>query len=229
MAHYKISATFLNSFLQNNKYHGFMDILLKKYSPSCYTEWGCYFEDFLDAYYHNPEAGFVLPDYQSDNCAFRSYVDTGKAILTEEIFKHWCKEIGEDTVWQEWMRKDIEVDGDTFTIIGKPDIYSRSQNRIMDLKTALRNPPANKYAESVQHPMYIWMTGIPHFDYLIHSRQKPDVIFKQSFEMEPEVAEEIIVGAIKKTMAYLNANPPLKNLFVKNFTLDPDAEVFRHR
>ena len=51
MAHYKISATFLNSFLQNNKYHGFMDILLKKYSPSCYTEWGCYFEDFLDTYY----------------------------------------------------------------------------------------------------------------------------------------------------------------------------------
>ena len=229
MAHYKISATFLNSYLQNSKYHGFMDFLLKKYSPSCYTEWGCYFEDFLDAYYHNPEAGFVLPDYTSDNCAFRSYVDTGKAKLTEDIFKMWCEEIGTDTVWQEWMRKDIEVDGNTFTIIGKPDIYSRSQNRIMDLKTALRNPPLDKYAQSVQHAMYIWMTGIPHFDYLIHSRENPTKIYKQSYEMEPDIAEEVIVGAIKKVMAYLNDNPPLKKLFDQNFTLAPDAEVFTHR
>ena len=113
-----------------------MDILLKKYNPSCYTEWGCYFEDFLDAYYHDTNKVFELPDYENDNCAFRSYVDTGKQLLTKEMFDQWCAEIGDDTVWQEWQRKDIEVDGDTFTIIGKPDIYSRSQNRIMDLKTA---------------------------------------------------------------------------------------------
>lgn len=184
----------------------------EKYNPSCYTEWGCYFEDFLDSYYHNPEAGFILPEYHSDNPAFQSYVDTGKPLLTEDIFKKWCDEIGTDTVWQEWIRKDIEVDGDTFTIIGKPDIYSRSQGRIMDLKTALRNPPANKYGFSVQHAMYIWMTGITKFDYLIHSRQKPDVIFKQSYEMDVDVAEEVITTAIHKVMEYLKANPALMDL-----------------
>lgn len=229
MAHYKISATFLNSYLQNDKYHGFVDILLKKYSPSKFTEWGCYFEDFLDAYYHDEEHLFQLPDYSSDNPEFALYVRNGMGLLSKEVFDMWCNEIGCDTEWQEWMRKDIEVDGNIFTIIGKPDIYSRSQNRIMDLKTAMRNPPRDKYATSVQHAMYIWMTGITHFDYLIHSRENPAKIFKQSYEMEPDVAEDVIVNAIRKTMKYLDENPPLKKLFDQNFTLDPDAEVFRHR
>lgn len=229
MAHYKISATFLNSFLQNGKWHGFIDILLKKYSPSKFTEWGCYFEDNLDAYYHNPEAYTGLPEYESDNFEFKSFVDAGKAQLSKELFDAWCNEIGTDTVWQEWMRKDIVVGNDTFTIIGKPDIYSRSQNRIMDLKTAARNPKRDKFDDSVQHPMYIWMTGITHFDYLILSRENSSRIFKRSYEMAVDVAEDIIVDAIQKVMAYLKANPTLKAIFDANFTLEPDSEVFRHR
>lgn len=228
MAHYKISASFLNSFLQNAKWNGFVDSLLKKYEPSKYTEWGCYFEDELDKYYHNPEAGFNLPEYHNVNTEFVNFVNDGKKLLTEEVFQRWCVEIGTDTEWQEWCSRVVVVEEDTFTIIGKPDIYSHTQNRIIDLKTAARSPKRDKFDDSVQHPMYIWMTGIENFDYLILSREAPNQIFKRSYSMTVDVAEEIILDAINQVMKYLKEHPALMKLFEMNFTLKEGQAIFRH-
>lgn len=228
---YRVSASFINSFIEDKEWNGFVDALLKKYEANQYSEWGCYFEDYLEACYHsvyeNNGDVLPLPEYNNARKLFKTYVDAGIANLSPELILKWLAEIGPGAVWQPWQNKKLVVGDDTFTFVGKPDIIV--PGRILDLKTSNKNPPRTKFAKSVQHATYIWFNGIERFDYLIHSRENPSEIIKQSYEMSPDVAEDILKENVEAMMAHLKKNPPLLKLFNMNFPLDrPGKGLYDH-
>ncbi len=203
-----------------------MEALLKKYSENQYSEWGKFFEDFLEDCYHEvfERDGEVLPlpEYKHHKKVFVDYVNEGRSRLSPSLVYEWLGEIGPGAIWQPWMNKTLQVGEDSFTIVGKPDIIC--PDRIIDLKTSNAKTTMSKYGKSVQHAVYIWFTGKEHFDYLVHCRKEPEVITKWSFEMSPDVAEDVIRERIEELMDYLRKNPPLLKLFNMNFDLDKHLE-----
>lgn len=66
--------------------------------------------------------------------------------------------------WQVPIWGTVKLPSGTIGIKGKIDVLKSS--RIIDLKRSSRYEP-NKYADSLQHIMYMYCTGIKRFDYLI--------------------------------------------------------------
>ena len=228
---YRVSASFINSFIEDKEWNGFVDALLKKYEANQYSEWGCYFEDYLEACYHSvfEKGGDVLPlpEYRHARKLFETYVNAGIENLKPELILQWLAEIGPGATWQPWMHKTLTVGDDTFTFVGKPDIIC--PDRIIDLKTSNKNPPRTKFAKSVQHATYIWFTGKERFDYCIRSRENPTEIIKQSYEMSPDVAEDVLKENVEAMMEHLKKNPPLLKLFNMNFPLNrPGKGLYDH-
>jgi hypothetical protein len=133
---------------------------------------------------------------------------------------------------QETLKAKINVDGQNYTLYGKSDVLypigskQFPEGKIIDIKTTLEWKGHSKYTARVQHPMYIVMSGIETFVYLVavgeDGKEPKDFTVTSVFPVEAsldfETANAIMVERIRAFMAFLAENPELQDAYCNVFT-----------
>lgn len=233
--HYRISASFLNAFLQDEAYHGFEDAVKRiPMKPNMFFEFGKWFENYIRQI---QETGNLekpaIPNYP-DNTDDVDYDEIERYMLDsignlEEVeAKKFADELGKGT-WQDHIQRDMEIEdpktGEVviFTLHGFTDFLPELREKIVDLKTTRvgkADKLDKKYELSIQHSLYCWILQIPYFEYKTYSTWLRRHVNK---------AYEVDIEEFDKTLRLLLINllntlykKGLDDEFEKNFSVDSE-------
>lgn len=113
--------------------------------------------------------------------------------------------------------KDIEVDGEVYTLFGFADIVF--PDKILDIKTCTKYKE-NKYTGSIQHSIYQYCSGIKDFKYIVCCFD--GTLLPQQFYCidatcgDLELVEASIKGRIRNMVTWLKQNN-LYDEYLQNF------------
>lgn len=117
-------------------------------------------------------------------------------------------------LWQQEVKRTIEVDGKTFLLFGYADVIKR--NKIIDVKTT-SSYEVGKYNKSTQHLIYMYCTDIPNFDYLIaQGGVTLENFYKESYAMQDD-CESKIKERISEFLNFLENCPEAKEAYYTNW------------
>lgn len=223
MTKYLITPTLLNSYdyyIQDefkspaNSRADFLKTLSRgKFEPNQAMQKGIDFEnDVLDACNNKLEA-----DYSKIEPRFVKSVIDSEAMSTKEI-SNWiimreyidCVEnvakIVNRGLWQESVKKDLQIGNQEFLLYGKTDVIKR--DTVYDIKYT-SNYELGKFLNSAQHLIYLYCTGLPKFKYLISNGKD----FWQEDYFNNGNIENEIKSKINDFLSYLENDSEAKNLF----------------
>lgn len=232
MRHYRISASFLNAFL-NGQDNGDFENVVKRIpmKDNMFFEFGKWFEKYIEQI---QETGDItkpeVPTYPDntedvDYDEIERYVLSSIGGLEECVAKAFADELGPGT-WQDHISKDIEIldpvtnEKVLFTLHGFTDFLPADRKKIVDLKTTRVGKPDklyNKYEKSVQHSLYCWILGIPYFEYKTYSTWLRKYV-NRPYEVNIQEFEETLTLMLSNLMNVLNKKG-LQNAFDENFSV----------
>lgn len=232
MKHFRISASFINAFL-NGQENGDFENACKRIpmKDNMYFEFGKWFEKYIEQIQETgdltkPEIP-TYPDNTEDvnYDEIEEYVLQSAGNLEEVVAKRFADRLGEGT-WQDHISKDIVVkDQDTdelvmFTLHGFTDFLPADRHKIIDLKTTRvgkKEKLENKYEKSIQHGLYCWILGIPDFTYMTYSTWLKTFVEKD-YHVDLKEFEETL-GLILINFLHILKKKGLENEFESNFTV----------
>lgn len=124
-----------------------------------------------------------------------------------------CDEITEIVkggLWQESVKKDLQIGNQEFLLYGKTDVIKR--DTVYDIKYT-SNYELGKFLNSAQHLIYLYCTGLPKFKYLISNGKD----FWQEDYFNNVNIENEIKSKINDFLSYLENDNEAKNLFEKKW------------
>lgn len=232
MKNYRVSATFLNAFLNGQENGDFENAVRRiPMKDNMYFEFGKWFEKYIEQI---QETGNLtkpeMPTYP-DNTAEVDYDEIERYVLSsigglEECeAKKFADELGEGT-WQDHVSKDIDIEDPVtgeivkFTLHGFTDFLPADRSKIIDLKTTRigkADKLENKYEKSVQHLLYCWILNIPYFEYKTYSTWLRRHVNRFYTVNIPEF-EETLTLILSNLLRVLNQKG-LKDEFEQNFSI----------
>lgn len=233
MKNYKLSASFLNAFL-NGQDNGDFENAVKRIpmKDNMYFEFGKWFEKYIEQIQETgnltkPEVP-LYPDNTEDvnYDEIEEYVLSSIGNLDESEAKKFADELGDGT-WQDHVKKDIDVqDPNTgeiikFTMHGFTDFLPSDRKKIVDLKTTRIGKYEklySKYEKSVQHLLYCWILDIPNFEYKTYSTFLRKHV-NRFYEVNVKEFEETLTFILLNLMRTLKEKG-LENEFEKNFSIN---------
>ena len=232
MRHYRISASFLNAFLNGQDNDDFENAVKRiPMKDNMFFEFGKWFEKYIEQIQETgnitkPEVP-TYPDNTEDvnYDEIEQYVLSSIGGLTEWEAKKFADELGPGT-WQDHIQKDIDikdpVTGDIvkFTLHGFTDFLPADKKKIVDLKTTRVGKAEKldmKYEKSVQHSLYCWILGIPDFEYKTYSTWLRKHVNK-FYKVNIQEFEETLTSMLSNLMNVLNKKG-LQNDFDRNFSV----------
>lgn len=232
MRHYRISASFLNAFLNGQENGDFENAVRRiPMKDNMFFEFGKWFEKYIEQI---QETGNLtkpeVPTYP-DNTPNVNYDEIEQYVLQsiggldESVAKNFADELGPGT-WQDHIQKDIVVkdpntgEDVTFTLHGFTDFLPENHEKIVDLKTTRVGKAEKldtKYEKSVQHLLYCWILNIPNFEYKTYSTWLRRYVNK-FYYVDVKEFEETLTLILSNLMNILNKKG-LENEFDKNFSV----------
>lgn len=106
------------------------------------------------------------------------------------------------------LTRDIEVEGEVFTLFGYADIVFPNK-LILDIKTCTKYKE-EKYTNSIQHSIYQYCSGIKNFQYIIADFKGS--VLPQQFHIvdatctDLQIVENVLIARIKEMVHWLKAN-----------------------
>ena len=185
----------------------------EKFEPNKAMQKGIDFEnDVLDACNNKLEA-----DYSKIEPRFVKSVIDSEAMSTKEI-SNWiimreyidCVEnvakIVNRGLWQESVKKDLQIGNQEFLLYGKTDVIKR--DTVYDIKYT-SNYELGKFLNSAQHLIYLYCAGLPKFKYLISDGKD---FWQEDYFNNGNIENEIKIK-INDFLSYLENDSEAKNLF----------------
>ena len=115
-------------------------------------------------------------------------------------------EIVKGGLWQESVKKDLQIGNQEFLLYGRTDVIKR--DTVYDIKyTSLYE--LGKFLNSAQHLIYLYCSGLPKFKYLISNGKD----FWQEDYFNNGNIENEIKSKINDFLSYLENDSEAKNLF----------------
>ena len=115
-------------------------------------------------------------------------------------------EIVKGGLWQESVKKDLQIGNQEFLLYGRTDVIKR--DTVYDIKyTGIYE--LGKFLNSAQHLIYLYCTGLPKFKYLISNGKD----FWQEDYLNNGNIENEIKSKINDFLSYLENDSEAKNLF----------------
>ena len=115
-------------------------------------------------------------------------------------------EIVKGGLWQESVKKDLQIGNQEFLLYGRTDVIKR--DTVYDIKYT-SNYELGKFLNSAQHLIYLYCTGLPKFKYLISNGKD----FWQEDYFNNVNIENEIKSKINNFLSYLENDNEAKNLF----------------
>ena len=115
-------------------------------------------------------------------------------------------EIVKGGLWQESVKKDLQIGNQECLLYGKMDVVKR--DTVYDIKYT-SNYELGKFLGSAQHLIYLYCTGLPKFKYLISNGKD----FWQEDYFNNVNIENEIKSKINDFLSYLKNDSEAKNLF----------------
>ena len=115
-------------------------------------------------------------------------------------------EIVKGGLWQESVKKDLQIGNQEFLLYGRTDVIKR--DTVYDIKYT-SNYELGKFLNSAQHLIYLYCSGLPKFKYLISNGKD----FWQEDYFNNGNIENEIKSKINNFLSYLENDSEAKNLF----------------
>lgn len=240
MKHYRISASFLNAFLNGQevrpgeRFSDFEKAVLRiPMKPNMFFEFGKWFEDYICQIHQTGNLEKPgIPNYP-DNTPDVNYDEIEKYMLDSigglevSIAKKFADELGPGT-WQDHISKEIIVksmdeEPVKFTLHGFTDFLPEMPNLIVDLKTTRVGKAEkldSKYEKSIQHGLYCWIKDRTNFKYMTYSTWLRRYVNKLYSQNNNEFQETL--GLILINLLNTLKRKGLKNEFEANFSVDSE-------
>ncbi|NIU83372.1 MAG: hypothetical protein GWN64_07795 [Candidatus Thorarchaeota archaeon] len=123
--------------------------------------------------------------------------------------------------FQDKLKAFEVIDGETYCLFGKTDV--KFENQIIDIKTT-GEFKREKYENSFQHVLYMYITGIEFFEYLVVEWDEfPRIASVNSVDIEqdnPKIEyHDRVVDEVRRAMQFLDERPILKKAYLEKFCL----------
>lgn len=146
-------------------------------------------------------------------------VDIDK-VKSSELFKKMLRQI-QGGVFQKKTKRFIEVGGEEYCLYGKIDVSF--PNKIIDVKTTGRYKGRDNYLKSMQHIIYCFNERISEFEYLVAEFDGDDGPMEDLHTIpfhvdDPKSLEPVIRERIAETMAFLETDKELWDLYLTQFS-----------
>ena len=116
-------------------------------------------------------------------------------------------EIVKGGLWQESVKKDLQIGNREFLLYGRTDVIKR--DTIYDIKFT-SNYELGKFMDSSQHRIYLYCLGLPKFQYLISDGKE---YWTEDYHNHEGIEDEL-KGMISDFMEYLENDKEAKEMFL---------------
>ncbi|MFT6332976.1 MAG: hypothetical protein ACJAW3_001326 [Lentimonas sp.] len=212
MTNYLITPSLLNSFqyYQKDEWKSPADsradflktLSRERFAPNEAMQKGIDFEDDINRYCKGVEEGKIMQTINTFGGNGFCVDPTPYEKLLDQMSKFLIK-----GVWQESVKKEIEVGGKQFLLYGRTDVIKA--DTIIDIKYTGKYD-LGKFSSSSQHRIYLYCAELPKFSYLVSNGKEwwsEDYINHEGIEGE-------IKAMISDLMGYLENDPEAKDLFL---------------
>lgn len=163
---------------------------------------GIYFEDIVQCITEGKDYDSVLDKADQDGIGFnKSFLDCAHEVAEEVWGCHW----------QSKLSKEIEINGQTYLLYGRSDCELAPW--VKDIKYT-GNYDIGKFRESIQHLMYMYLSGLPHFRYVIC--QNGTAVYHEDYHWDAE-SEALLSGKLKGMLEYIHGIPQFSELFLEHW------------
>ncbi|MHA1754897.1 MAG: hypothetical protein ACTSYR_05225, partial [Candidatus Odinarchaeia archaeon] len=116
------------------------------------------------------------------------------------------------------LKKYITVHGVEYCLYGKSDVIF--EGKIIDIKTT-KKYSRPKYANSFQHKMYCFITGIPEFEYVVAEWDvfpKIKAVHRVKITSPADFFEQEVITTVMNVRRFLADQPELLELYNTTFS-----------
>ena len=121
-------------------------------------------------------------------------------------------------IWQEKVMMDVRIGNADYLLYGVADVIKKDW--IYDLKYT-QTYEIGKYADSIQHPIYMACTGIHKFGYLISDGES---VWREDYFFQPDTISKL-KGELSEMMGGILADPDFKEAYLKNWKSQAKKEA----
>jgi hypothetical protein len=174
----------------------------ERFKPNEAMQKGIDFEDDIHRYCKGVEEGKIMQTINTFGSNGFCVDPTPYEKLLDQMSKFLIKGI-----WQESVKKEIEVGNKTFLLYGRTDVIKR--DTIYDIKFTGKYE-SGKFINSSQHRIYLYCSGLPKFQYLLSDGKE---YWIEDYHNHEGIEGEI-KGMISDLMGYLQNDKEANNLFL---------------
>ena len=132
-------------------------------------------------------------DFETDLAFLNGNYTEERIIAKDEWYDNKMKILEQikGSVWQEQVKKVIEINGERYLLKGFIDFY-KAGDTIFDIKTTKHYIEGEmKFIFSTQHLIYLWCKGETKFKYLINSWDNPKKVFEETYHYKENYPQRL--------------------------------------